>query len=78
MAGRLSIMGVCASWDGGIEGGRDVPAPPLPQASTVIVACIDGDGTVVEGRNCATDSRFADGHSAGLNFTSVAATLVAP
>ena len=42
----------------------------------VITACIDGDGTRIEGRACATDPRIADGFSAGLPFTAVGATIV--
>jgi cysteine-rich repeat protein len=34
----------------------------------VVTACIDGDGTRVEGRNCYDDPRFQDGYSAALNF----------
>ncbi|NOY90134.1 MAG: DUF4215 domain-containing protein [Deltaproteobacteria bacterium] len=44
----------------------------------VITACIDGDGTRVEGRDCALDPRFEDGFSASLDFTSIRANLVAP
>jgi len=42
----------------------------------VITACIDGDGTRVEGRGCATDPRFEDGFSAGLPFTAVRAHII--
>lgn len=41
----------------------------------VVTACIDGDGTRVEGRDCITDSRFEDGWSAGLNVAAVRATI---
>ena len=34
----------------------------------VVTACIDGDGTRIEGHNCLTDSRIADGYSAALEF----------
>jgi len=44
----------------------------------VIVACVDGDGTRVEGRDCALDPRFEDGFSSSLDFTSIRANLVAP
>jgi hypothetical protein len=37
----------------------------------VIVACVDGDGTRVEGRGCAGDPRFEDGFSAGFSMTAV-------
>ena len=42
----------------------------------VITACIDGDGTRVEGRTCALDARFDDGYSAGLPFTAAEAHIV--
>jgi cysteine-rich repeat protein len=42
----------------------------------VITACIDGDGTRVEGRDCALDPRFADGYSTGLPFTAVGVSIV--
>jgi hypothetical protein len=42
----------------------------------VIVACIDGDGTRIEGRNCQVDGRFADGFSAALPFTAVSAEIL--
>ncbi len=35
----------------------------------VVTACIDGDGTRVEGRACIDDPRIVDGYSAGLTFT---------
>lgn len=41
----------------------------------VVTACIDGDGTRVEGRDCITDSRFEDGWSAGLNVEAVGAIV---
>ena len=44
----------------------------------VIIACIDGDGTRLEGRDCPLDPRFADGFSTGLPFTSIRAQIVAP
>jgi len=44
----------------------------------VIIACVDGDGTRVEGRDCALDPRFEDGFSSSLDFTSIRANLVAP
>ncbi|MFW5925700.1 MAG: DUF4215 domain-containing protein [Myxococcota bacterium] len=42
----------------------------------VITACIDGDGTRVEGRDCAADPRFADGLSLALGFTAERASIV--
>ena len=34
----------------------------------VVTACIDGDGTVIEGRGCYNDPRIADGYSSALTF----------
>lgn len=42
----------------------------------VVTACIDGDGTRVEGRNCYLDERFADGFSAALTYTANRVTTV--
>ena len=42
-----------------------------PDCQGVITACVDGDGTRVEGRGCALDPRFADGYSAGLPYTAI-------
>jgi cysteine-rich repeat protein len=42
----------------------------------VVTACIDGDGTRVEGRDCLLDPRIRDGLSAGLPFTAAPATIV--
>ena len=44
----------------------------------VVTACIDGDGTRVEGRDCVQDPRFADGFSIGLEMSAVSATIRAP
>jgi hypothetical protein len=35
----------------------------------VVTACIDGDGTRIEGRGCYNDPRIADGYSSALTFT---------
>ncbi len=40
-----------------------------------ITACIDGDGTRIEGRTCALDPRMADGFSAAFNVSGVWITL---
>lgn len=53
-----------------IEGDEDADCQP------VVTACIDGDGTRIEGRNCYADPRIGDGHSAVFTFTAVQATLV--
>lgn len=42
----------------------------------VVTACIDGDGTRIEGRGCALDARFADGISIGLSASAVSAQIV--
>jgi hypothetical protein len=41
-----------------------------------VTACIDGDGTRVEGRDCTTDPRFEDGWSTGIPFTAVGVNIV--
>jgi cysteine-rich repeat protein len=48
--------------------------PPLCQP--VITACIDGDGSRVEGRTCALDTRFDDGVSAAFLFEALRAQIV--
>ncbi len=42
----------------------------------VVTACIDGDGTRVEGRDCIMDSRFEDGWSAAFPITAVRAEIL--
>lgn len=44
----------------------------------VVVACIDGDGTRVEGRDCVNDPDFEDGWSAGFDVEAVRVMLTAP
>jgi cysteine-rich repeat protein len=51
---------------------RDGPAGCQP----VVSACIDGDGTRVEGADCDLDPRFADGVSATFIFTAVSANII--
>ncbi len=46
-----------------------------PGCQPVIVACVDGDGTRVEGRDCASDPRFVDGFSVGMPLEAVRAVL---
>ena len=41
----------------------------------VVTACIDGDGTRVEGRNCYDDARFQDGYSAALSTDAIRALI---
>ncbi len=53
----------------------EVVASGPPGCQPVIVACIDGDGTRVEGRDCAADPRFADGFSVGMPLQAVKAEL---
>ena len=54
----------------------EVQSDGPPDCQPVVVACIDGDGTRIEGRNCMLDPRIADGFSAGLPFTAVRARIV--
>ncbi|MBZ0115676.1 MAG: hypothetical protein K8H88_01685 [Sandaracinaceae bacterium] len=41
----------------------------------VVVACTDGDGTRIDGRECYTDPLIADGYSAAFEFTAVGGVL---
>ncbi len=41
----------------------------------VVTACIDGDGTRIEGRRCYDDPRIADGFSSALTFTATRASV---
>lgn len=42
----------------------------------VVVACIDGDGTRIPGRDCYTSPQIGDGYSAAFTFSAIHATLV--
>jgi len=42
----------------------------------VITGCVDGDGTMIPGRDCVFDGRIVDGFSAGLPFTATRADIV--
>lgn len=42
----------------------------------VVTACVDGDGTRIEGRDCMLDPRIRDGLSIGLPFTAAPVTIV--
>ncbi|HEY8432206.1 MAG TPA: DUF4215 domain-containing protein [Sandaracinaceae bacterium] len=42
----------------------------------VIVACIDGDRTRIDGRDCYARAEIGDGYSAAFDFAAIAATLV--
>ncbi len=41
----------------------------------VIVGCVDGDGTRIDGRGCVNDMRIRDGFSAAFEFTAVRAQI---
>jgi hypothetical protein len=41
-----------------------------------VVRCVDGDGTVIEGGDCACDPRIADGYSVSFTGSMVTATIV--
>jgi cysteine-rich repeat protein len=49
----------------------DGPADCQP----VVTSCVDGDGTVIDGRMCYTSPQIADGYSAAFEFTAVRAIL---
>ncbi len=53
----------------------EVQSSGPPGCQPVIVTCIDGDGTRVEGRDCASDPRFVDGFSMGMPLEAVRAVL---
>lgn len=42
----------------------------------VVTACIDGDGTRVDGRGCFSSPQIADGYSAAFDFTAIRAQLI--
>lgn len=46
-----------------------------PACQPVVTACIDGDGTRVEGRNCYENPRFQDGYSAALSTDAIRALI---
>ncbi|MCS6857625.1 MAG: DUF4215 domain-containing protein [Sandaracinaceae bacterium] len=46
----------------------EVVSTGAPGCQPVVRACIDGNGTRIEGRYCYNDSRIADGFSAALQF----------
>jgi hypothetical protein len=46
--------------------------------SAGVYACIDGNGTRIDGKTCACDPRMADGFSLALQVTAVKATLLGP
>ena len=41
----------------------------------VVTACIDGDGTRIDGRSCYSSPEIADGYSAAFDFTAIRAQL---
>lgn len=45
--------------------------------SPAIVACVDGDGTMIAGRDCVTDPRMGDGLSSAVRLEAVSARVVA-
>ena len=72
-----SLLDVLANY--GIEPDMDRDGDGLEQIigdGTTIKQCVDGDGTVIMGRNCPCDPRIADGYSGGLQFTVVPATIL--
>ena len=56
----------------------EVTSTGAPGCQPVITACIDGDGTRVEGRDCVADPSFEDGWSAGFTLEAVRVNLIAP
>ncbi len=58
----------------GLEG-FDVQDTGPSGCQPVVVGCIDGDGSRIDGRNCYADPAIADGYSAAFTFTAIQATL---
>ena len=50
----------------------------LDPATGLLARCLDGDGTLVEGSDCAADPRFADGYDITLLFRLERALPVSP
>jgi hypothetical protein len=46
--------------------------------SAGVYACIDGNGTRIDGKTCTCDPRIADGFSLALQVTAIKATLLGP
>ena len=61
-----------------LAGTFDPKGIPRLERQKGVTACIDGDGTRVEGRDCVMDPDFQDGWSAGFELTAVRVNLVAP
>jgi cysteine-rich repeat protein len=47
-----------------------------PECHPIIVGCIDGDGTRIEGETCAGNPAMADGWSSAIHFEAVSARIV--
>lgn len=47
-----------------------------PNCQAVITGCVDGDGTVIPGHACITDSRMQDGWSSAFHFTAASTTII--
>jgi len=43
---------------------------------TSVLQCIDGDGTIIEGRDCACDARIADAYSLAFTIQGIKATVI--
>jgi hypothetical protein len=50
-------------------------SPSRADCQTVVTACIDGNGTRIDGRDCFQNESIADGYSAAFNFTAIRAVL---
>lgn len=59
----------------GLEGFEVLETGPAG-CQPVVVACIDGNGTRIEGRSCFSNPAIADGYSAAFNYTAQRTTLV--
>lgn len=77
--GFISLPGVDPDVDldgDGLERFEINRGAPGENCQPVVTACVDGDGTRVEGHNCTLDPRFEDGFSAGFLAAAVRANIV--
>ncbi|MFT5357387.1 MAG: cysteine-rich repeat protein [Polyangiales bacterium] len=77
--GFISLPGVDPDVDldgDGLERFEINRGAPGEDCQPVVTACVDGDGTRVDGHNCTLDPRFEDGFSAGFLAAAVRANIV--
>lgn len=57
------------------DGLEDFQITDGTDCQAVITSCTDGDGTVIDGRNCFEAPQIGDGYSAAFTFTAIGAQL---